>query len=230
MQRAPATVGEFIRQRRAALGMSQAELCEMLGKHQVWASQRERGYLSVRSQDVPALAGALQVDVAELQALVDAQELAAEPKAHVGSPASGVVKQAVVTTEVLRWQVGNRSTPIEELSREDLLGAVRSLFEVNGKLRAEFEREMGEIAETYEQEIRSLHHVLAAHVELEIREAVRDKMEVILEAVAAALERRPFAPLDARKEVMNDNKEGTDDGHEHNHDGTMACARQGTEL
>jgi transcriptional regulator with XRE-family HTH domain len=213
MQRTPATVGEFIRQRRAALGMSQAELCEMLGKHQVWASQRERGYSPVRSQDVPALAGALQVDVAELQALVDGQELAAEPEANFGSPARGVVKKDVVTTEVLRWQVGDRSTPIEELSREDLLSAVRSLFEVNGKLRAEFEREVGEIAEAYEQKIRSLHHMLAAHVELEIREAVRDKMEVILAAVAATLERRSSTPEDARKEVMNDNKEGTGDGH-----------------
>jgi transcriptional regulator with XRE-family HTH domain len=213
MHRAPATVGEFIRQRRVALGMSQADLGRKLGKHQVWASQRECGHSPVRSQDVPALAGALQVDAAELRALVEAQERSAEPEARVGLPATGVVTKDVVTTEVLRWQVGGRALPIEELSRDDLLGAVRSLFEVNGRLRAEFEQEMGELAEAYEQKIRSLHHVLAAHVELGIREAVRDKMEVILEAVAAEVERRSAAAENARKEVMIDNKEETDDGH-----------------
>jgi hypothetical protein len=193
--------------------MSQTELCDLLGKHQVWASQRERGHAPVRSQDVPALAGALQVDAAELQALVEAQELFAEPKARVDSPATGVVTKEVVTTEVLRWQVGGRAVLIEELNREDLLGAVRSLFEMNARLRAEFEKEMGELAEAYEQKIHSLHHMLAANVELEIREAVRDKMAVILEAVAAEVERRSSAREDAGMEVMNDNKEVTDDGY-----------------
>lgn len=47
--------------------MTQGELCRKLGKHLVWASKRERGHLPVRREDVPGLAEALQVGVAELQ-------------------------------------------------------------------------------------------------------------------------------------------------------------------
>jgi hypothetical protein len=57
-----------------------------------------------------------------------------EQKPRVITPGIGAVTKEVVTTEVLRWQVGDRSMPIEELSRDELLDAVRSLFEANGSM------------------------------------------------------------------------------------------------
>jgi transcriptional regulator with XRE-family HTH domain len=207
-----ATIGDFVRRRRVALGMSQADLGRRLGKYQAWASQLECNRATVRDEDVPGLADALQVGLATLQPLLDLQEQPGKSELGVSPPSVGIVTKEVVMAEVLRWQVGGRSLPIEELSREDLLGAVRSLFEANGRLRLDFEKEMGEIAEAYEQKIRSLHHVLAAYVELEIREAVRDKMEMILEAVMAEVERRSSIAVSAQQEVMNDKKEETNNG------------------
>jgi transcriptional regulator with XRE-family HTH domain len=209
---AAATIGDFIRQRRTALEMTQSELSRKIGKHQVWVSQLERGHSPVRSEEVPDLAEALQVDSAELRSMLGIHEVPVEPEVTVNSPIGGVVTKEVVTTEVLRWQVGDSSVPVEELSRENLLGAVRSLFEINGRLRAEFEKEMGEMAEAYEQKIHSLHLVLAAQVELDIREAVRDKMEVILEAVMAEVERHQSSPPNDHTKIGNSKKETTD-GH-----------------
>jgi transcriptional regulator with XRE-family HTH domain len=146
-----ATVGDFIRQRRIALGMKQSDLCRKLGKYQVWASQKENGYSPVKSEDVPALAQALQVDAAELRAMVKGEGTVAAPAESQEPMPTGVVTKEVVTTEVLRWQAGVRSVRLEELSREDLLAAARSLFEENARLRGEFEKEMGEIAEAYEE-------------------------------------------------------------------------------
>lgn len=129
-----------------------------------------------------------------------------QPEARIDVPASGIITKEVVTTEVLRWKVGERSVQIEELSREDLLAAARSLFEENATLRAEFEKEISEIAEAYEEKIQSLHYVLAAQVELEIREAVRDKMGVILEVVMGEVERRTAGA----ERMENESKEGAD--------------------
>ncbi len=62
-----AKIGDFIRRRRVALGMSQAELGRAIGKNQTWASQRECGYGTVRGEDVEPLAAALRVNPAELR-------------------------------------------------------------------------------------------------------------------------------------------------------------------
>lgn len=165
--------------------------------------------MPVRSEDVPSLADALQIDAMELRTMAGIQYQPAEPKAEVIATVVGIVTEETVTDHVLRWQVGDDSMPIDDLSREDLLGAVRSLFEANGKLRAEFDMAMGEIANMYERKISSLHHILAAQVELEIRDAVRDKMETILEAVMAEVERR--SPMAV--EMGKDSKESTNNGH-----------------
>lgn len=132
------------------------------------------------------------------------------PKPGIDSPTPGVVTSEVVMTEVLRWQIGDRSMPIEGLGREELLVVARSLFEENARLRAESERELDEIAEAYEQKIHSLYHVLAAQVELDMREAIRDKMDVILEAVMAEVDRRSSVATGGHK-VTNDSKEETTD-------------------
>ena len=119
----------------------------------------------------------------------------------------------MVTAHVLRWQVGECSVPIEELGREDLLGAVRSLFDINARQKTAFGKEMDEVAEMYEQKIRSLHLALAAHVELEIREAVRDRMDAILAVVAAELDHRHLVTPDAHEEEVNGCQKEGNDGH-----------------
>lgn len=201
---AAATVGDFLRRRRIELGLTQAELCRKLGKHQVWASQRECGHAPVRDEDVQDLAEALQVDAAELRTIAGIPNQPVEPTTKADSPVVGVVTEETVTAQVLRWQVGDRSVPIEDLNREDLIGAVRSLFAANAELKADFERGMGEVAEMYEQKVRSLHLALAAQVELDIRDAVRDKMEMILEAVMAEIEHRRIT---RKKETNHSQKE-----------------------
>ncbi|MFO0906825.1 MAG: helix-turn-helix transcriptional regulator [Isosphaeraceae bacterium] len=184
------TIGNFIRRRRDELGISQAELGRKLGRHQVWVSQRECGNTPVRSEDLPGLADALQVDAADMQHLVPAPVRPSEAAVKIETPVPGVVTKESVTTEVLRWQVGERSIPIDELNREELLDAMRSLFATNGRMKAEFDADLEEIAQAYEQRIQSLHNVLAARVELEMREALRDKMDAILEVVIARGEQR----------------------------------------
>jgi transcriptional regulator with XRE-family HTH domain len=119
------TIGNFIRQRRVALGMSQGDLGRKVGKNQVWASQRELGYVSVRDEEVPGLAQALEVDEAKLRSLVGAPARSAETDAQAATPTTGVVTEETVTANVLRWQVGELSVPIEELSREEMLNTSR---------------------------------------------------------------------------------------------------------
>jgi transcriptional regulator with XRE-family HTH domain len=201
------TIGVFIRRRRLALGMSQADLGRKVGKNQVWASQQELGYKSVRAEEVHGLAQALEVDEAELRAMAGASNRSAEPVAKAETPTIGVVTEEAITTNVLRWQVGDRTVLIEELDREDLLGAVRSLFDTNAALRAEFDTAVDEIAVMYEEKVRSLHHLLAANVEMGIREAVRDKMDVIVEAVTAAFDRRQSAVADDTQQQEVTDKE-----------------------
>lgn len=163
--------------------MSQADLCRKLGKHQVWASQRERGHTPVRGEDVPGLADALQVDAEELRTMASHPSRPAGPAPTVGD----------ATGEPVTSRAGGRAGPIEELSRDDLLGAVRSLRDANAAARAEFETVTADLVAMYEEKVRALYHALAASVELGIRDAVRDKMDVILAAVTAAAGRRPAA-------------------------------------
>src|SRR5947209_4710481 len=93
------TVGDFIRRRRLALGMSQSDLGQKIGKHQAWASQRECGHAPVRSEDIPSLAAALQVDAAELLAVSGIQQQPADPKAEAATARVGVLTEETVTTQ-----------------------------------------------------------------------------------------------------------------------------------
>jgi transcriptional regulator with XRE-family HTH domain len=210
-------VGEFIRDKRAELGLSQRELGERLGKSQVWISFRERGESPLRGAEVQAVAQALGAEVAELRRLVEAQGRDGgnhdqpAPRAEPGTR-SPAAKQAA-TVEAVYWPVAGVPVPIDNLDRDELRAAVRSLLRENKELAAAFEREMESLADVYESKVRSLQHLAAAALELEIREAVRDKMEVIVEAMAAEVRRRSTWLQGAEQEGISDNKEEADNGY-----------------
>jgi len=73
----------------------------------------------------------------------------------------------------------------EVLGREELIVAVRSLRE---------ERAL------YEEKIRALYHLVSATIELQIREAVRDKMDVLLEVVSEEIRKRSAEPTHHHEE------------------------------
>jgi transcriptional regulator with XRE-family HTH domain len=67
-------MGDRVRERRAALGLSQAELGEKSGLHRTFIGSVERGERNVSVLNLRALARALRVPVAELLADRDEDE------------------------------------------------------------------------------------------------------------------------------------------------------------
>lgn len=61
-----AVVGEAVRERRRALGMSQERLSEESGLHQTYLSSLERGQRNISLLNLVKVARALQIPAAEL--------------------------------------------------------------------------------------------------------------------------------------------------------------------